>query len=128
MPGKGLRLLIVEDQELMAMTIASVALRLNYELVGSASTAERALELVESSQPDVVLMDAQLKGAVDIVAIARVIKASARSQIVFLTGAADSESIGRMHAIKPAGIVLKPLRGTDLASKLTTAARLTALA
>jgi DNA-binding NarL/FixJ family response regulator len=123
MPGTGLRLLIVEDQELMAMTIAAAVRRLNYDLVGSAATAARALELAESCRPDVVLMDLHLKGITDGVATAREIVARTGARIVFLTGSATGTDVARMQAMRPAGIIFKPFRRTELASKLAAAAQ-----
>lgn len=122
MPGTGCRLLIVEDQEMIAMTIASIVLRLNYELVGSAGTAERALALVSEYQPDVVVMDLSLRGGRDGVETARAIVARTPAQIVFLTAASDVESIARMRSVNPCGIVLKPFRRTELARHLAIAA------
>lgn len=122
MPGPRVRLLIVEDQELMAMTIVSAVGRLNYDLVGSAPSAERALELATRYQPDIVLLDFNLKGARDGVETARAIQECCRARIVFLTGAADAESVARMRAVNPSGIVFKPFRRTELAHKLELAA------
>jgi DNA-binding NarL/FixJ family response regulator len=121
MPGTGKRLLIVEDQELMAMTVASVVRRLNYDLVGSAATYERAIELARLCQPDIVLMDVNLKGAKDGIETAHALRDCSRARVVFLTGANDEESISRMRAARPSGIVLKPFRRTELASKLAAA-------
>jgi DNA-binding NarL/FixJ family response regulator len=125
MPGTGKRLLIVEDQDVMAMTIAAVVRRLNYNLVGSAATSERAIELAVTCQPDVVLMDLGLKGSRDGVETARVIMARSAARIVFLTGSADSDAMERMQSVDPAGIVLKPFRRTELATKLAAAANAT---
>ena len=122
MPGTGKRLLIVEDQELVAMTIASIVRRLNYDLVGSAATAERALELVDQHQPHVVVMDLRLKGGRDGVETARAIQARGPARVVFLTGSGDVESIARMRSVEPAGIVLKPFLRVDLQRQLAAAA------
>jgi DNA-binding NarL/FixJ family response regulator len=123
MPGIGKRLMIVEDQELVAMTIASIVRRLNYELIGSAATADRALELAEQHRPDVVLMDLCLKGGRDGVETARAIQARCPpARIVFLTGSGDVESIARMRSVNPAGIVLKPFRRIELTRQLEAAA------
>jgi DNA-binding NarL/FixJ family response regulator len=97
--------------------------RLNYELVGSAATAERAVELVELYQPDVVLMDLQLRGGRDGVETARAIQARCAARIVFLTACGDVESIARMRSVGPAGIVLKPFRRIELTRYLTAASR-----
>jgi len=128
MPGTGTRLLIVEDQDVMAMTIATVVRRLNYDIVGSAATSERALELAETCQPDIVLMDLGLRGAMDGVETARAIMARTSARVVFLTGAADSAAMARMQALGPVGIVLKPFRRTELASKLAVAAQVDPIA
>ena len=102
MPGTGKKLLIVEDRELVAMTIASIVRRLNYDLIGSAATAERALVLVDEAQPDVVVMDLRLKGGRDGVETARAIQARSAARIVFLTAANDLESVARMRSVGPA--------------------------
>lgn len=123
MPGIGTRLLLVEDQDLMAMTIASVLARLNYNLVGSAATAERAVELARQLQPDVILMDFNLKGAGDGVDTARAIRGCCDARIIFLTGADDPESVQRMHSVNPSAILHKPFRRMELASRLAEAAK-----
>lgn len=108
------------------MTVASVVRRLNYEVVGSAATAERALELVQQCQPDIVLMDVNIKGVLDGIDTAGAMRACSDAQIVFLTGACDPVSMARMEAAEPAGIVLKPFRRTELASKLACASQIRA--
>ena len=122
MPGTGLRLLIVEDQELFAMTLAAVVTRLNYNLIGSAATADRAEELARDTMPDVVLMDLHLKGPRDGVQTAQAIMAATGAQVIFLTGNANDRDLGRMRALRPAGILLKPFRRTALADALEMAA------
>lgn len=123
MPGTGCRLLIVEDQELVAMTLTTVVRLLNFTLVGSAATAERALELVGECQPDVVLMDFHLKGVCDGAETARAIRRASSARIVFLTGSSDPAEIAQMRDVKPDAIVFKPFRRTELAEALTLAAR-----
>lgn len=122
MPGTGLRLLIVDDQELFAMTLATVVTRLDYDLVGSAATADRAIELARDAMPDVVLMDLHLKHGQDGVTTAGAIAAETGAQIVFLTGNASDRDVERMRALDPAGILLKPFRRTALADALERAA------
>ncbi len=118
-----MRLLIVEDQELMAMTIATAVRRLHCEIVGSAATSERALELAVSCHPDVVMMDLHLKGALDGVETAREIVALTNAKIVFVTGTNNPADHVRMASVRPVGILLKPFRRTDLASVLKAAAQ-----
>lgn len=123
MPGTGLRLLIVDDQEMFAMTLAAVVSRLNYNLIGSAATAERALELALDTMPDVVLMDLHLKGPRDGVETAKAVIEATGAQIIFLTGASGDHDIARMKALKPAAVLHKPFRRTALADALVLAAQ-----
>ena len=117
-------MLIVEDQELVAMTLTTVVRLLNFTLVGSAATAERALELVGDCQPDVVLLDFHLKGVCVGAETARASRRGASSaRIVFLTGRSDPAEIAQMRDVKPDAIVFKPFRRTELAEALTLAAR-----
>jgi DNA-binding NarL/FixJ family response regulator len=119
--------LIVEDQELVAMTLTTVVRRLNFELVGSAPTAERAIELARDCQPDVVLMDFHLKGVRDGAETAGAILHETRTRIVFLTGSSDPADVARMRAVGPDAIVFKPFRRTELADALAQAARAAAV-
>ncbi len=105
------------------MTVASVVRRLDYDVVGSAATAERALELARQYQPDIVLMDVNIKGVTDGIDTATAMRTCSNVQVVFLTGACDPVSIARMEAAAPAGIVLKPFRRAELAAKLARAVR-----
>lgn len=124
MPGTGCRLLIVEDQELVAMTLTTVVRMLNFTLVGSAPTAQRALQLMHECHPDVVLLDFHLKGQWDGAEAARAIRDASAARIVFLTGSSDPTEVIRMRDVKPDAIVFKPFRRTELAEALTLAARL----
>lgn len=124
MPGTGCRLLIVEDQELMAMTLTTVVRMLNFTLVGSAPTAQRALQLMHECHPDVVLLDFHLKGQWDGAEAARAIRDASAARIVFLTGSSDPAEVKRMQDVKPDAIVFKPFRRTELAEALTLAAKL----
>lgn len=106
------------------MTVASVVRLLNYDVVGSAATAERALELARQCQPDIVLMDVNIKGVMDGIDTACAMRDCTDAQIVFLTGACDPASMARMEAALPAGIVLKPFRRAELAHKLARAGQI----
>ena len=69
------------------MTVASNVLRLNYDLIGSAASAERALALVEAHQPDVVVMDLRMKPGMSGLEVFNILQ-ERKSQlaIVFLSG------------------------------------------
>src|ERR1700704_2030275 len=69
-----LRVMLVEDEVIVAWDIAETVKRLGYDIVGMADTAEQAVRLAEQLAPDVILMDIRLNGPLDGVEGARLIR------------------------------------------------------
>src|SRR5690349_11209013 len=69
-----LRVLLVEDEVIVAWDIAETVKRLGYRIVGMADNAEQAVKLAEGLTPDVILMDIRLNGALDGIEAARLIR------------------------------------------------------
>jgi len=59
------KVLVVEDEAVIAMEIEMRLGKMGYEIVGPAATGERALALAEASRPDLALMDINLVGPQD---------------------------------------------------------------
>jgi PAS domain S-box-containing protein len=102
------RILIVEDETIVAMDLAATLRRLGYEVVGMAGAGESAVEIAESLKPDLILMDIRLKGAMDGVEAATIIQRRARTPVVFLTAHADVDTVERTKAAAPYGYLVKP--------------------
>jgi CheY-like chemotaxis protein len=81
----GRRVLIVEDEQIVAADMAAKLARIGYEVVGTASSGEEALGLAHDSRPDVVLMDVQLQGAMDGIEAAKRIQRNTGVPIIFVT-------------------------------------------
>lgn len=102
------RILIVEDELFAAMDIELAVLRAGHRVVGFAGTAARAIELAESAQPDIVLMDIRLVGDRD--GIDAAIEIRQRFDIPSLIISAYTDATMRQRAMpaRPLGFIPKP--------------------
>lgn len=117
----GARVLICEDEGIVAADIRMTLRDLGYAVVGTVASAERAVELALSERPDLVLMDIHTKGALDGVAAATLIREQTLIPVVFLTAHADAETVARARAAEPLGYVVKPFKDIDLRSAIEVA-------
>ncbi len=115
------RLLIVEDESLVALAIRRSLERLGYEITGSASSAEEALRLTDSTSPDLILMDIHLKGATDGIEVAEHIRQTHRIPVVYLTAHSDEKTLQRAKKTGPFGYIVKPFDEKALHSTVEVA-------
>lgn len=120
--GRKLRLLIVEDDALIAMDLAVSIDELGGLVAAIAVTAQDAMRLAEELKPDVVLMDVRLRGEPDGIEAAQVIEQRAATPIVFVTGNSDSNTMQRMNSVRNAQIILKPVLINELRDAIIRAA------
>jgi CheY-like chemotaxis protein len=115
------RILIVEDEHIVAMGIKRMLKNLGYTVTGVASSGEDAINKTESTFPDVVLMDIMLKGDVDGVEAAKTIKAKFKVPVVYLTAYSDNNILDRAKRTDPFGYIIKPFDEMDLYSSIEVA-------
>lgn len=106
--------LVVEDESIVSKDIQLTLKKLGYEVVGSATTGENAVELALSLEPDVILMDIMLKGAMSGVEAAESIQKEISVPIIFLTAYADDVTLNKAKKIRPYGYIIKPFKQMDL--------------
>ena len=108
------RLLIVEDEAIVAMDLRSKLVDLDYFVVGVARSGEDAVRLAYEKSPDLILMDINLKGDMDGVAAAEHIRERQTIPVVFLTALGDKDTLQRAKITEPQGYILKPFNERDL--------------
>lgn len=108
------RILIVEDEVLVARDLQQQLKALGYAIVGIAATGEHALAMVAETQPQLVLMDIRLQGALDGIATAEQIRQRYALPIVYLTAHADTATVQRARVTEPFGYILKPFEEREL--------------
>ena len=115
------RILIVEDEAITVSALKRELVSRSYEVAGTASTADEALNAVKFQKPDLVLMDINLPGAVDGIVAAVAIRGSFHVPVVFLTAHADDRTMERAVGAGAFGYVLKPFSGPGLKAAIETA-------
>lgn len=108
------RILVVEDESIIAMDIEMSLRNLGYEVTAKVPSAEQAIKKVEEDKPDLVLMDIVLKGGTDGIEAAEQIRSQFRVPVVFLTAYADEKTLKRAKITGPFGYITKPFQDTDL--------------
>ena len=131
MPGDGsgararrLRVLIVEDEILIADYLALLLEDAGHEIAGTAFTAKEALEVLDGSDPvDLVTLDVRLPGGMDGVQLAEILNERSGPPFLFITGSGDPVHRARCEAAAPLAILQKPVRPEALWEVVETAAR-----
>jgi len=108
------RILIVEDESIVALDIAKQLETLGYDVSAIVSSGEEAIEKIHKDRPDLVLMDIKLGGEMDGTQATAQIQPSFDIPVVFLTAYADDKTIDRAKITGPFGYILKPFETKDL--------------
>jgi len=115
------RILIVEDEKVVAMDIRTMLKSLGYDVPGIVSSSEKALKKVEETKPDLVLMDIMLGEKRDGIEIAQEIRDRFKIPVVYLTAYADDDTIQRAKKTNPHGYILKPFDEKELSTSIEIA-------
>lgn len=115
------RIMVVEDEALVALDLTAKLRQLDYEVPGGAFTGEEAVQQAEVLLPDLVLMDIHLAGEMDGVEAARQIHHQFHIPIVFLTAYSDDTTLERAKSSEPLGYLIKPFEQRELYTTLEMA-------
>ena len=116
-----LRVLVVEDESLLAEELRTRLCRMGHEVVGTADRGSTAVQLAIELNPDIVLMDVALKGDMDGIEAGLEIHSSLGIPIVYLTALADDSTRLRSRNAARFGYLLKPVQATELRLAIDTA-------
>jgi PAS domain S-box-containing protein len=115
------KVLIVEDEAIIAMEIESQLQRLGYEVTSLVDNGEEAIKKAESDKPDLILMDIRIKGEMDGIEAANIIRSQFEIPIIFMTAYHDQKRLERAKFTIPYGYLLKPVQETGLKVNLEMA-------
>ncbi|MFO1475092.1 MAG: response regulator [Verrucomicrobiota bacterium] len=111
---KNTRILIAQDELIVAADIEARLARMGYTIAGITDNGPAAVELAGSCQPTVVLMDIRLKGPMDGIAAAEEIRKRYDLPVIFLTACAEDSTLQRANSAAPLGYILKPFEDREL--------------
>lgn len=117
-----LRILIVEDEAILALNVQKLLSRLGYEVCGIASTGEEAVAMAGQFKPELIVMDIHLRGKTDGIQAAERIRSFLDVPIVYTTAFADDETLQRAKISEPSAYLLKPYEIRDLQVAIETCA------
>lgn len=115
------KILIVEDETIVALDIKSAVKKLGFIVTQTVTNYDDALESVKENEPDIILMDINLKNSKDGIDTAKDIRKLKNFPIIFLTAYSDEETIKRAVKVDPAGYLIKPFKREELKSALLLA-------
>lgn len=108
------KILIVEDENIVAMDIQLCLKNLGYAAPVTFDSGEEALSHMKEDPPDLVLMDIRLAGEMDGVEAAEVVRSKFGIPVVYLTAQVDNVTLERAKCTGPFGYILKPFEERDL--------------
>ncbi|HSL40876.1 MAG TPA: PAS domain S-box protein, partial [Desulforhopalus sp.] len=110
------KLLIVEDDGILAANLESVVRALGYGVVGPVATGEEAIALLERCSADLVLMDIELAGELSGIETAAIITGKIDLPVVFVTGFSQDSLLEQAKGVAPYGYLVKPVPERELAA------------
>ncbi len=109
------KILVVEDEFIVAEEISEILKMKNYDVIGTSSNGEGALKLVEEDKPDIILLDIHIDGEIDGIQTAEKIREKhADIAIIYLTAFSDGEHLSRAKETNPAAYIVKPFDDRNL--------------
>lgn len=110
----GERILLVEDDDIIARVADWRLKNLGYEVCGRAVSSAEAMDLVVKTLPDLVLMDINIKGDIDGIETTKLIKNGFNLPVVYVTSHSDGSTLERAKETHPDGFIVKPFDDNDL--------------
>jgi PAS domain S-box-containing protein len=110
--------LIVEDERIFAEDLQDSLTELGYDAFAIASSADEAVEQIAERCPDIVLMDIRIKGALDGIETAALLRKQFDVPVIYLSANTDRATLMRANTTQPYGYLLKPIKEAELLSAL----------
>ena len=112
------KILVVEDDMIIQMFLSKIINNAGFTVVGEARNYIEILELVDRTQPDLIVMDIGLEGEKDGIETAHILNKKYNIPILFITGNSDKVTRDRANEVHPIGIIFKPIDENSLVHTL----------
>ena len=116
--GKKIKVLIVEDEAIFAMSMRRVLIMLGYEACGPVSTGEEAVHWAKKENLDLIIMDVSLKGRIDGIEAAGKIRLAHNVPIIFISGYQEEKLLEKARSVEFTSYLIKPIMPDDFKSAI----------
>jgi len=117
--GNTQKVLVVEDEIIIALDLADSITDLGYQVTNTVKNYNEALSSVKENQPDIILMDINLKNSKDGIEIVLEIQKEKNIPVIYLTAFCDDTTINRAIQTNPVGYLTKPFKIDELKSTIS---------
>lgn len=118
MEDRPVKILMVEDDMIIAADISMQLTKLGYEVTGISTRGEDALRTIELNRPDIILMDIVLTGKMNGIEVAMIVLEKFQIPVIFLTSNSDDATFQQAIKAKPYAFISKPFQKSDLERSL----------
>lgn len=118
---KSARVLVVEDEKILALGMKQKLEKMGHIVVDMVDTGEQAVISAKKYLPEIILMDIVLKGDMDGIEAAKIIRNDIKIPIIYLTAYADEEVIKRARVTEPYAYIVKPYLTNELKANIQMA-------
>ena len=115
---KKTKILIVEDEAIIAKDIQNTILQLDFEVTEIVTCVNDVFLSIRENKPDIIMMDIGLNDKIDGIEVVKEIYKSIYIPVVYLTGSYDDKTIQRAIQTNPVGYLLKPFNRYELKSAI----------
>lgn len=115
------RILVIEDEFIIAEDISETLRSLGYEVVGNATNYFEAITFMEEGKTDLALVDINLGDKKDGIDVGTAIKEKYKLPFIFITSHADKTTVDRAKHLRPNGYLVKPFDKNDLYTSIEIA-------
>ena len=113
-----LRILIVEDERIVAAHLQQMLRELGYDAYAVAASGADALAIARQTRPDIALMDIRIRGLLDGIETAMQLRREFNTAVIFLTAHTDDDTLHRAKLVEPYGYLPKPINAPLLKSTI----------
>lgn len=114
MTNRTKQILIVEDDMIISMVLERMILKLQHEVINKVITGANAIKSARELNPDLILMDIQLKDDIDGITAMQEIRETSDVPVIYITGNSDQYNLGRARETNFIDYLVKPIQMSDL--------------
>lgn len=115
------KVIIIEDEAIIADEIEMMLEMAGHEVIDNVANGDKALDVFATKKPDIVLLDITIKGSLNGIDLARIIREKYKFPFVFLTSHSDRITLSEVKGTYPYGYIVKPFTQENLLTNIELA-------